>query len=120
MDKCVDNVFLLYLILRYRLIYSRETSAFRSHSQANRWIAEDLPLGRNKGPQQRIFALQVYPLSGLYHAASLGAVRLGSLNRCDQIVRAEVRKWLDLLADISKAYFHSDICSRGLGVSSLL
>lgn len=47
-------------------------------------------------PQQRLFALRVYVLPGVYHAASLGAVRLETLNRCDRIVRAEVRKWLDL------------------------
>lgn len=73
-----------------RPIYSRGTSAFRSHSQTNRWIAEDLLLGRNKGSQLFLFTLWVYLLPGLYHAASLGAVRLGS---CRYPVRPDSESW---------------------------
>ena len=50
-------------------------------------------------PQQMLFALRIYLLPGLYHAASLGAVQVGTLKKCDLILRSTVRRWLDLPAD---------------------
>ena len=70
-------------------------------------------------PQQRLFALRIYLLPGLYHAASLGAIRVGTLKKCHQIIRSTVRRWLDLPADTPVAYFHADIKSGGLGLPSL-
>ena len=70
-------------------------------------------------PQQRLFALRIYLLPGLYHAASLGAIRVGTLKKCHRIIRSTVRRWLDLPADTPVAYFHADIKSGGLGVPSL-
>ena len=70
-------------------------------------------------PQQRLFALRIYLLPGLYHAASLEAIQVGTLKKCDLIIRSTVRRWLDLPADAPVAYFHADIKSGGLGVPSL-
>lgn len=70
-------------------------------------------------PQQRLFALRVFLLPSVFYAASLGAVRLGSLNRCDRATRVAVRRWLDLPHDTPTAYFHSPIDSGGLGLPSL-
>ena len=50
-------------------------------------------------PQQMLFALRINLLPGLYHAASLGAVQVGTLKKCDLILRSTVRRSLDLPAD---------------------
>ena len=84
-------------------------------------FAEYLVLTASKRlkPQQRLFALRIYLLPGLYHAASLRAIRFGALKKCHQIIRSTVRRWLDLPADTPVAYFHADIKSGGLEVPSL-
>ena len=56
-------------------------------------------------PQQRLFALRIYLQPGLYRAASLGDIQVGTLKKCDQIIRSTVRRWLDLPADAPAATF---------------
>ena len=46
-------------------------------------------------------------------------IRVGTLKKCDRILRSTVRRWLDLPADTPVAYFHADIESGGWGVPSL-
>ena len=43
-------------------------------------------------PQQRLFALRVYLLPRLYHATSLGTIRVGTLKKCDRMIRSVVRR----------------------------
>ncbi|CAL7932761.1 unnamed protein product [Xylocopa violacea] len=69
-------------------------------------------------PQQRLFGLRTMVIPGLYHLLALGSTKISILNRADKMVRAAVRKWLDLPHDTIKAYFHAKISDGGLGLPS--
>lgn len=70
-------------------------------------------------PQQRLFALRVVVLPGLYHLLTLGSSTLGRLKKIDVIVRSACRKWLDLPHDAPNAYFHASAKDGGLSIPSV-
>ena len=70
-------------------------------------------------PQQRMFAVRVMVLPGLYHLLTLGNTTLSRLKRVDTMVRAAVRRWLDLPHDTPKAYFQASVKDGGLSVPSM-
>ncbi|CAK9834365.1 Retrovirus-related Pol polyprotein from type-2 retrotransposable element R2DM [Anthophora retusa] len=70
-------------------------------------------------PQQRMFALRVMVLPGLYHLLTLGNINLSKLKRVDTIVRKAVRKWLRLPKDVPNAYIHANAKDGGLSVPSM-
>lgn len=70
-------------------------------------------------PQQRLYILRTVIQPGLYHKLELGDVCLSIMRKCDKMMRAEIRRWLNLPADTPNAYFHATIRDGGLGISSL-
>lgn len=70
-------------------------------------------------PQQRMFALRVMVLPGLYHLLTLGNTTLSKLKKIDTMVRGVVRKWLGLPNDTPNAYFHANAKDGGLSVPSM-
>lgn len=70
-------------------------------------------------PQQRLFALRVMVLPGLYHLLTLGSTTLSRLKKIDALTRAAARKWLDLPHDVTNAYFHANVNDGGLSIPSM-
>ncbi|KAK2574760.1 hypothetical protein KPH14_012982, partial [Odynerus spinipes] len=70
-------------------------------------------------PQQRLFALRVMVLPGLYHLLVLGNTTLSRLKKIDGIVRGAVRNWLRLPHDTINAYIHARAKDGGLSIPSL-
>lgn len=70
-------------------------------------------------PQQRMFALRVMVLPGLYHLLTLGNTTLSKLKKIDTMVRGAVRKWLGLPNDVPNAYFHANVKDGGLSIPSM-
>ena len=70
-------------------------------------------------PQQRLFALRVVILPGLYHLLTLGGSTLGRLKKIDVIVRDACRKWLSLPHDAPNAYFRASVRDGGLSIPSI-
>lgn len=69
-------------------------------------------------PQQRLFALRTTVIPGIYYQLELGNTSISQLRRCDNVMRAAVRKWLNLPTDSPNAYIHADIRDGGLGITS--
>lgn len=70
-------------------------------------------------PQQRLFALRVMVLPGLYHLLTLGNTTLSRLKKIDAVTRAAVRKWVCLPHDTVNAYFHANVRDGGLSIPSM-
>lgn len=70
-------------------------------------------------PQQRLFALRVIVLPGLYHLLTLGGTTISGLNKIDALTRKEVRKWLALPRDTLNAYIHANMKDGGLSIPSV-
>lgn len=70
-------------------------------------------------PQQRLFALRVMVLPGLYHLLTLGGTTLSRLKKVDAMTRTAVRKWLCLPHDVPNAYFHASSKDGGLSIPSM-
>ncbi|CAL7940835.1 unnamed protein product [Xylocopa violacea] len=70
-------------------------------------------------PQQRLFALRVMVLPGLYHLLILGNTNLSRLKKIDTLVRAAIRKWLNLPHDVLSAYIHANFKDGGLSIPSM-
>lgn len=70
-------------------------------------------------PQQRLFALRVIVLPGLYHLLTLGGTTLSRLKKVDAMTRTAVRKWLCLPHDVPNAYFHASSKDGGLSIPSM-
>lgn len=70
-------------------------------------------------PQQRIEILKTFVIPRFMHRLVLGRVTHGALRKMDRQVRAALRCWLALPADVPMAFFHAPIGSGGLGVASL-
>lgn len=70
-------------------------------------------------PQQRLFALRVMVLPGLYHLLTLGNTTLSCLKKIDTMVRVTIRKWLNLPQDTPNAYFHANVKDGGLSIPSM-
>lgn len=70
-------------------------------------------------PQQRLFALRVMVLPGLYHLLTLGNTNLSRLKKIDKVVRGAVRKWLALPHDVVNAYIHASAKDGGLAIPSM-
>lgn len=71
-------------------------------------------------PQQRLFALRVMVLPGLYHVLTLGGTNLSRLKRVDTLICGAVRKWLALPHDTVNAYFHANAIKEKSNLSLLL
>ncbi|CAK9834256.1 Retrovirus-related Pol polyprotein from type-2 retrotransposable element R2DM [Anthophora retusa] len=70
-------------------------------------------------PQQRLFALKVMVLPGIYHLLTLGNTTLSRLKQADKVVRGAVRKWLNLPHDTPNAYVHANVKDGGLSIPSM-
>lgn len=70
-------------------------------------------------PQQRLLALRVMVLPGLYHLMTLGNVSLCKLKKVDSLVRGAVKKWLGLPHDTVNAYVHAKGKDGGLSIPSM-
>lgn len=70
-------------------------------------------------PQQRLFAMRVMVLPGLYHQLNLGGTNLSRLKKIDTLTRAAVRKWLSLPHDVPNAYIHANFKDGGLSIPSM-
>ncbi|KAG8174322.1 hypothetical protein JTE90_000999 [Oedothorax gibbosus] len=70
-------------------------------------------------PQQRLFLLRHLILPKISHVSVLSRIRIGVLEKTDRVVRAFLRKHLDLPHDALNAFFHASIGEGGLGVPSL-
>ena len=69
-------------------------------------------------PQQRLKILRCYLVGRFYYHLTLAGATLGGLRAPDKQVRAAIRKWLRLPADIPTAYFHTSCRLGGLGIPS--
>lgn len=70
-------------------------------------------------PQQRLHALRTVLIARLYYKLALGNIMIGSLNKTDRIIRASVRKWLNLPKDVPIAFFHAPVDQGGLGIPAM-
>ena len=69
-------------------------------------------------PQQHLKILRCYLVVRFYYHLTLAGATLGGLRVLDKQVRAAIRKWLRLPADIPTAYFHTSCRLGGLGIPS--
>ncbi|KAG8171541.1 hypothetical protein JTE90_020751 [Oedothorax gibbosus] len=69
-------------------------------------------------PQQRLFLLREHLLPKLLHLSVLSRIRIGVLNKVDRVVRAFLRKHLDLPHDAVNAFFHATFNDGGLAIPS--
>lgn len=70
-------------------------------------------------PQQRMFALRVMVLPGLYHQLTLGNITLSRLKKVDNITRAAVRRWCRIPHDVANAYIHASAREGGMSIPSV-
>lgn len=70
-------------------------------------------------PQQKFFALRIMVLPGSYHLLTLRNTSLSRLKKIDNVVRASVKKWLDLFHDTVSSSFHANVKNGGLSVPSM-
>ncbi|KAG8179198.1 hypothetical protein JTE90_004026 [Oedothorax gibbosus] len=69
-------------------------------------------------PQQRLFLLREHLIPKLLHLSVLSRIRVGVLNKVDRVIRAFLRKHLDLPHDAVNAFFHADFNDGGLAIPS--
>lgn len=70
-------------------------------------------------PQQRLFILRNFVFPRLFHLCVLSRVRVGTLRKTDVLVRAFVRRIVNLPADCPNSYIHAAVKDGGLGVPCL-
>ncbi|KAG8175582.1 hypothetical protein JTE90_018875 [Oedothorax gibbosus] len=68
--------------------------------------------------QQRLFLLREHLLPKLLHLSVLSRIRIGVLNKVDRVVRAFLKKHLDLPHDTINAFFHAAFNDGGLAIPS--
>ncbi|KAI4472905.1 hypothetical protein M0804_015563 [Polistes exclamans] len=69
-------------------------------------------------PQQRLYIIRSILLPRLYHRLVLAGTTLGTMKSLDRQVRSSARKWLRLLPDVPKVYFHAPTREGGFGLPS--
>ncbi|KAG8170643.1 hypothetical protein JTE90_011561 [Oedothorax gibbosus] len=89
---------------------------FSPVEQVKRWLVmlAKAPLK----PQQRLFLLREHLLPKLLHLSVLSRIRIGVLNKVDRVVRAFLKKHLDLPHDTINAFFHAAFNDGGLAIPS--
>lgn len=70
-------------------------------------------------PQQRLEIIRGHLIPSFLHGLVLGNIKAERLHTLDLQIRASVRKWLRLPADVPVAYFHASIKDGGLSIPSL-
>lgn len=70
-------------------------------------------------PQQRLELVRVHLIPRFLHGLVLGSISEDRLRVIDVQIRAAVRKWLRLPADVPTAYFHAASKDGGLAIPSL-
>lgn len=69
-------------------------------------------------PHQKLFTFRNFIVPKLFHSTILGNCHIGILKQLDVISRDFIRKILNLPHDTPSPYFHTSICSGGLGIIS--
>lgn len=67
-------------------------------------------------PQQRLFIIREFLIPNLLHLSVLSRIRIGTLIKTDRLVRAFIRKHLNLPHDAINSFFHASIRDGGLGI----